>query len=224
MKLGLTRIETALWRLVSASKIRRGVVNRIFRGRDLFADKKTAGCYLNLGCGPNTHPQFCNLDYEWFPGVDVVWNVTRGLPFADGYFGGVYSEHMLEHLPFAAALELLAECRRVLRKGSVLRIAVPDGQFYLSEYVKHLAGEAICLPHGDIDRAKFSIVTPMVSVNRVFYSHGHKFIWDFETLSLALEGAGFTEVRKCAFHQGCDPKLLLDTEYRRSESLYVEAG
>lgn len=224
MKFGLTRVEPALWRLVFASRTRRGVVNRLFRGRELFADKKTAGCYLNLGCGPNTHPQYCNLDYEWRPGVDVVWDVTRGLPFADAYCAGIFSEHMLEHLAFADALVLLAECRRVLQAGKILRIVVPDGELYLSEYAKHRAGQTPCMPHGEIDRAQYAIVTPIVSVNRIFRNHGHKFIWDYETLRIVLLKAGFTQVSKCAFGQGRDPMLLLDTEYRRSESLYVEAA
>ena len=223
MKLDCASMEIGLWRLVSGSKIRRGVINRIVRGRKWFADKKKPGCYLNLGCGPNTNLEFYNLDYEWRPGVDVVWDARRGLPFENGYCDGVFSEHMLEHLSFADGLALLGECRRVLRVGCVLRIVVPDGELYLTEYARHLAGESICMPHGESDKAQFAIVTPMVSINRIFRNHGHKFIWDFETLRLALQGAGFADVWKCGFGQGRDPKLLLDSEYRRAESLYVEA-
>jgi hypothetical protein len=29
------------------------------------------GKYLDVGCGPNTHEAFINLDYLWYPKVDV---------------------------------------------------------------------------------------------------------------------------------------------------------
>src|SRR5262245_54774413 len=42
-------------------------------------------------------------------------DATQPLPFPDNSFDFVFSEHMIEHIPFAAGLELLRECRRVLK-------------------------------------------------------------------------------------------------------------
>jgi predicted SAM-dependent methyltransferase len=200
------------------------LISALIRNRGVFANKKMAGCYLDLGCGPNATPDFCNLDYTWHPGVDVCWDVTRGLPFADHYIGGIFTEHMLEHLPFADALTLLAECRRILRIGGVLRVVVPDGQLYLSEYAKHVAGETAHMPYADGDKGAFPIATPIVSLNRIFRDHGHQFIWDYETLRLALLRCGFMNVERRSFGKGADPRLLRDTEGRAVESLYVEAN
>jgi predicted SAM-dependent methyltransferase len=208
--------------ILSYSKIQ-VIVSAVIRNRNTFADKKIRGCYLDIGCGPNISPNFCNLDYGWHPGVDVCWDVTRGLPFLDEYGGGIFSEHMLEHIAFSNALALLAECRRILRAGGTLRVVVPDGGLYLSEYAKHIAGSSAQMPYAEGDASSFPFVTPIISVNRVFRDHGHQFIWDYETLRLALLHAGFTNVKKRAFGEGVDPKLLRDTPSRRVESLYVEA-
>jgi len=79
------------------------------------------------------------------------------------------------------------------------------------------------MPYAEDDAHNFPFVTPMISVNRIFRDHGHQFIWDYETLRLALLRAGFANVKKRAFGEGADPKLLRDTPSRQVESLYVEA-
>lgn len=56
----------------------------------------------------------------------------RKLPFKDGSFEGVFSEHTLEHLdPWHAKL-LLSEIKRVLKPGSYLRIVVPNLELFTS--------------------------------------------------------------------------------------------
>lgn len=200
-----------------------GLLGHLIRNRRIFVRHKQPGCYLNLGCGKTPAPGFCNLDYYWHPGIDVCWDVTRGLPFEDGYFGGGFSEHMLEHVDFDRALALLKECRRVLRPGGLLRLVVPDGELYLALYAAHLDGQPVQLPYAEDDRASFAFVTPMVSVNRIFRFHGHRFIWDYETLRLALLHAGFSEVWKSRFGESEDRRLLCEQERRAVESLYVEA-
>jgi predicted SAM-dependent methyltransferase len=213
------------WRraISSYSKVR-ALVSALIRNREIFADKKEPGCYLDIGCGPNVHPDFCNLDYSWQPGVDICWDVTKGLPFEDSYIAGIFTEHMLEHVEFHQAISILKECRRVLRKSGFLRIVVPDGQLYLCEYANHLSGGPADIPYAEDDKAIFEFATAMVSVNRIFRHHGHRFIWDFETLQHALLKCGFSRIERRSYGVGFDTKLLKDTPNRRVESLYVEAS
>jgi predicted SAM-dependent methyltransferase len=198
-------------------------VGALIRNRSAFLRIKPKGCLLDLGCGPNIDKQFCSLDFYWRPGVDICWDVTRGLPFPTEYVGGIFSEHMLEHIDFHAALTLLKECRRILMKGSILRLIIPDGELYLREYGQRLTGAGCSMPYQEDDSASFPFVTPMISVNRIFRFHGHKFIWDYETLRIALLRAEFSKVEKREFGEGSDMRLLRDTPSRRVESLYVEA-
>ena len=202
---------------LSYSKVQR-LISVLIRNRRTFANIKQPGTYLDIGCGPNTHTDFCNLDYGWHPGINVCWDITRGLPFPNHYVGGVFTEHCLEHFSLDAALAILGEIHRIMRPRAVLRIVVPDGELYLRGYAVGTP-----LPYAEGDAKKFPIATPIVSVNRIFRDHGHLFIWNFETLAVALLKSGFQDVTKAAFGEGRDEKLLIDSPWRKVESLYVEA-
>jgi len=184
--------------------------------------------YLDVGCGPNTHDAFINLDYLWHPKVDVCWDIARGIPFGDGSMQGIFSEHCLEHFPLPAGRRLLAEFRRILAPAGTLRIVVPDAGIYLRTYVRQVAGDlADVFPYQE-QEAKDPLWTPVVSVNRVFYQDrespfGHRTMYDFQLLRQVLVAAGFGTVVQREFAQGADSRLLIDTPSRQVESLYVEA-
>lgn len=188
-----------------------------------------SGTHLDIGCGLNAHPGLINLDYLWHPGVDVCWDITRGLPFAPASLRGVFSEHCLEHFPLPAVRRLLREIRRVLAPDGTARIIVPDGELYLRTYAAQLAGDhSRTFPYQAEEQAR-DLWSPMVSVNRIFYQDreslfGHRTIFDFQLLELLLREAGFTRVVRCDFLTGADSTLLVDTPDRRVESLYVEAA
>ena len=185
--------------------------------------------YLDIGCGPNTHDHFINLDFLWHPQVDVCWDIRRGLPFANGSLQGVFTEHCLEHFSLPPAVDLLREIRRVLAPGGTVRIVVPDGELYLRTYLSLLAGDTSRpFPYQDAEK-KNALWTPILSVNRIFYQDrdspfGHRTIYDFQLLATLLRHCGFENVRRRTFGEGNDPQLLIDTPSRRCESLYVEAA
>ena len=211
--------------LSSYAKVRH-FVGAALRGRAwLIAQSRLAGKqYLNLGCGPNSRPEFINLDYLWHPGIDVCWDVTRGLPLESKKLAGIFTEHCLEHLPVATLAGVFAECRRVLRSGGTLRVVVPDGELYLTRYADLVRGAAGAeLPYAGDDKMN-GIYSPIMSVNRIFREHGHLYIHDFAMLKALLERSGFVDVTKRAFMVGRDPALLVDTEARAVESLYLEAS
>jgi predicted SAM-dependent methyltransferase len=79
---------------------------------------------LNLGCGHHFHPAWVNLDLRPADPSVRHWDVTQPLPFGDGSFNAVYHSHLLEHLPRDQALPFLRECRRVLKPGGILRLAI----------------------------------------------------------------------------------------------------
>jgi len=185
--------------------------------------------YLEVGCGQNYHSHFVHLDYLWHPGIDVCWDITRGLPFAAGTFKGVFSEHCLEHFSLPAALFNLREIYRVLAPGGTARIVVPDGGLYLQIYSDRLNPAAeINFPYEESDVFE-DIRTPMLSVNRIFYVDrdslfGHRTLYDFPLLAALMTKVGFVNVQKCKFGKGRDPQLLVDAAGRRIESLYVEGS
>lgn len=193
----------------------------LLRNRRAFAGIPQAGCLLNIGCGPYTNPKFCNVDWHWSPGV-VCWDVTKGLPFPDGYAAGIFTEHMLEHFDHATACSFLCECFRVMQPGGTIRVIVPDGEIYITEYMKHRRGEPHQMPYWDVERG-IKAATPIHSVDRIARGQGHKFLWDGEALCAALTAAGFSDAAKVSFGTGRNTALLIDTPHRAVESLYVEA-
>ena len=217
--------------LRSYAKVQRAV-SPFIRNRRWAANIRHAGVYLNVGPGPATHPDFCNIDYTWFEGVDVCWDIRRPLPIPSQYAGGLFTEHCLEHIEIQDGSHVLREFYRVMRPGAYIRIIIPDAEIYLTEYAKHTRGAPFKMPHvTDTPYVRFPGLeggyTPVMSVNRVFLhqyeKQGHRFIYDFETIAKLLERAGFVHIKKVSFGVGSDPKLLIDIPSREVESLYVEA-
>lgn len=185
--------------------------------------------YLDLGCGLNCNTALINLDYSWHPKVDLCWDIKTGIPFPAGSLKGVFTEHCLEHFPLKKALFLLSECKRVLLPKGIVRVVVPDAGMYLQRYYQR--SEGISQERFPFeDRESFlGIYTPILSVNRIYYQDreqpfGHQTMFDFPLLKELLLRAGFLNVQKTSFRNGSDPTLLVDSEGRSSESLYVEAS
>lgn len=93
---------------------------------------------LNLGCGRTFHADWINLDGSPASPEVRAHDLADPLPFADGYFEGVYASHVLEHFPPDDGLRLLRECLRVLRPGGVARIVVPDLEAIAKGYLHAL--------------------------------------------------------------------------------------
>jgi SAM-dependent methyltransferase len=78
---------------------------------------------LNLGAGFRASPQgFVGVDREAYDGIGVIADLGA-LPFRDGTIDGILCEMVLEHVPDPAGA--LGECRRVLRPGGRIYIALP---------------------------------------------------------------------------------------------------
>lgn len=196
-------------------------IGAFVRGRTCFISPETFKHldYLDVGCGPFVNQKvFVNLDWEWRPGVQVCWDIVkRAYPFPENRFRGIYTEHCLEHIGLDDLKKNLAEFYRLLKPGGRVRIVVPDGELYFDLYQKQKQGESVKMPYQEF------YVSPMARINGLFRNHGHQFIHDFETFRILLAEAGFKDIVKCSFMQGVEPILLKDSEYRRNESLYVEA-
>lgn len=169
---------------------------------------------LHQGCANHYLEGWVNLDL-YRPGrrLDLRWDLRRGVPFPDESVDAVFSEHLLEHLPLEAGLHLLAECYRVLRPSGILRIGVPDLGRYVRSYVD---GDTF------ISMVRPGRPTPALALIEPFFRHGHRSMYDFETLRLALSEAGFNEIeRSKAGESRIDPAP--DSAARAAETLYVEA-
>jgi len=115
----------------------------------------TSEIKINIGCGVSGIPGWHNLDNsptiflsrvpflqkllnlpQW-PNDVRKCDVRRGLPFADGTVRYIYSSHAFEHLTHEASVRVAQECFRVLARGGVIRIAVPDLRLIVNDYLSN---------------------------------------------------------------------------------------
>jgi len=135
---------------------------------------------IHLGCGDVDAPGFINVDLKPAPHVHHVHSVSS-LPFlGDESADLVYACHVLEHFPIDDLRGLLLEWRRVIKKGGVLRLSVPDFDLLLKIY-------------GACGNRVDSIQQPLMGHNDGYNSH--LAIFNHESLRQLLVDAGFHDVR-----------------------------
>ena len=93
---------------------------------------------LNFGCGTRFAENWTNIDFHSDADEVQRVNLLSGFPFSENTFEAVYSSHVLEHFDPESGRFLLKESLRVLRKGGILRIVVPDLQGSCEEYLRVL--------------------------------------------------------------------------------------
>ena len=93
--------------------------------------------YLNVGCGRNysNEQEWTNLDFKSFDGKVIEHNLLNGIPFENETFDLVYHSHVLEHFTKKDGKKFISECNRVLKKNGIIRIAVPDLEKIIREYI-----------------------------------------------------------------------------------------
>lgn len=135
----------------------------------------------------------------------VVRGDIRSLKFGDGSVAAVYSSHVLEHLYFEDAKRVLAEIRRVLKPGGVLRLALPNAV----EHARELVEREYSRDSGaGLDYNRRLLAHPECKPKGLSAFVGragaHTHYWQ-PTPSLVIEmvtAAGFSRARMCEFGQG----------------------
>ncbi|ATP58084.1 hypothetical protein CPT03_17240 [Pedobacter ginsengisoli] len=88
--------------------------------------------------------------------------------FGDKKADRFLAEHVFEHISYDDAIIALKNCNKYLKKGGVVRIAVPDGFHPNPDYINMVK------PGGHGEGA-----------------HDHKLLYDYKTLSKAFEESGY---------------------------------
>ena len=87
--------------------------------------------WIELGGGGAVDSYRPSIDIRRLPGVDIVQDLSQGIPFHDGHATRIKTIHVLNHMPYVAAQFMLRECYRVLRPLGTLFIMVTDMGFIL---------------------------------------------------------------------------------------------
>ena len=194
-----------------------------------------AALRVNIGCGLDAPEGWYNIDNSptiWLSRLPWVrrilktpaWprnvhhhDVLKGLPFADASVDAIYSSHTFEHFTYEQSLGLAKECRRVLKTGGMLRLAVPDLERMVRDY---LSDGAALASHRFVDRLLLRH-----SWRDLLHPGAHHCqMFDGRSLTAMLQKAGFECARVSLFGESHIPSVMeVELESRKRESLYVEA-
>jgi predicted SAM-dependent methyltransferase len=94
--------------------------------------------FLNLGCGYRFINGWTNIDFVSTGEGVVAHNLTKGIPCPDNQFDVVYHSHVLEHMDITTGQFFMSECYRVLKKGGVIRVVVPNLEEIAKQYLGNL--------------------------------------------------------------------------------------
>lgn len=164
---------------------------------------------LQLGSGLKLLDGWLNTDCSLVFKSPCFLDVTRPFPIEQAQFDYVFTEHLFEHLTFKEGQNLLRESFRVLKSGGKIRLACPDLMKIISLYNRPLTEEQQfyikhCVDHSLAD---IGVYNECFVLNNAVRNWGHKFLYDEETLRLALERAGFTDVTRCKVCESTDSNL-----------------
>jgi len=148
-------------------------------------------------------------------------DATKTLPLKDFSVECIYTSHMFEHLSQNGAKIFLKEAKRVLKSGGILRLAVPDLEIAIEEYIKSRDAdsfmEGILVEAPPISSLKQKLILLITG-----YRH-HQWMYDGVSLSKLLKEIGFKEVEICksGYTKIHNPgKLNLNEQ--EEHSVYVE--
>lgn len=186
--------------------------------------------YINFGCGTHCPSEFINYDGSFnlymqrlpligtlvknavsvkFPSNAQYGDIVKGLPMEAGSADGLYSSHVLEHLPLEDLRKALRNCHRYLKPGGLFRSVLPNLEDCLRTYRdERAAGDPMAAHHfmqytflgyemrpkGFVDLLKWH-----------FSGYHHFWMWDYEAMEKELYDAGFSKVSRSGFNQSADP-------------------
>jgi predicted SAM-dependent methyltransferase len=153
----------------------------------------------------------------------IIWaDVTKHIPLPSHSVEVIYSSHMLEHLDRNEVLLFLNEAKRILVKGGILRLAIPDLNKLISSYAQNGDADAfmesmhICKPRPKSFLSKLRILT-------VGTRH-HQWLYDSTSLANLLKSNGFAETYPLIIGQTriSNPGQL-NLHEDAGDSMYLEA-
>lgn len=183
--------------------------------------------FINLGCGKIYIPTFINIDFYTNPKKDYGLDLRYPFKIDSDCIDGIFSDHTFEHLTHTEIDNALSECYRILKKGSKIRLIVPDMSIFIDRYYENdekwfeeWKNTVLKYPNRVYMHKYY---TKIFALNFTSNFYFHQSSWDFEMGKFFLEKNSFSNITQCSFNKGSS-ELLHDSNKpdRKMISLYIE--
>jgi predicted SAM-dependent methyltransferase len=177
---------------------------------------------LNIGCGTDYKEGWINVDNNSDNNIeklDLNWDLRNPLPYKDNSVDFIFNEHFFEHLTVEEAKPVMMDLMRVLRPGGVLRIAMPDLEMVVDQYLNVSLEDDPVIKRFNMD----FIQTRAERINMSFRWWGHTWLYDWEELTRRLQEAGCDKkkITRCKLRESTYPELR-NLETREESALIAE--
>lgn len=149
---------------------------------------------LHLGCGNKYIPGYIHIDVADYEHIDYNYSIDHLPMFEDNSVDYIYCCHALEYFDRTMGNIALKEWFRILKPDSILRIAVPDFESIIHNYLKskNIESQGILGPlYGKIIIKKETLSGD--SFNKSLY---HKTAYDYKSLRKILKDIGYRRIKK----------------------------
>ena len=229
-------LKLAIYRILNIKVIRH--VRAKFGAKMIFEKylSKNSIKKLNIGCGKNQLEGWLNTDYAPTAGDIAFLNAEKKLPFKDDTFDYIYTEHLIEHLDYPKAKFFLEELFRVCKNNGKVRIVTPNLTNFINLFVKDKSplqdNFVDWVSQNFLVKKGIHLKNDAFILDQYIRGWGHKFLYDFQTLSDTMNSVGFLECKEHKVNDSNDPSLqniemhgiVIDNlEMNEFESLVVEA-
>jgi len=181
--------------------------------------------YLNL-CGTGIKiKNYVNLDIS--AEADIVVDLEKQLlPFSDSTMKTVVCISAINYFSKSRGQEIINDVYRVLKPDGIVRFATQDLEVISEKYVNK--DKNFFFQKLNNGRERFEGETIADKFNSWFYgylinaSKHCRYFYDFETLALMFNKAGFKNIKKRKYHESLIPEINL-IDNRPDQMFYLEA-
>ncbi len=131
----------------------------------------------------------------------IYGDIVKGLGVPNESADGIFCSHVLEHLSLDDFHTALTNIFYILKKGGRFRVIVPNLKYYINNYLDSVPSpqtiEMTSAYKFNIETCygrNYSRSTLSKRLVEAFGNSYHLWMWDLESLKLALELAGFHDV------------------------------
>ncbi len=140
---------------------------------------------LHLGCGKRYLPGYCHIDLAKYKHIDDRQDIKKLIGIEKSSINLIYCSHVIDYFNKNEIVGIFKGWRRLLKKGGILRIAVPDFAALVKVY--------------NLTRDTSRVSGPIFGEwkirgnDKTIY---HKMIYDYYSLGSVFTKAGFHKIRR----------------------------